>query len=353
MSLLEMTQQAIEPVDQKSRDAVAARQSRLTKPAGSLGRLESLSIQLAGIQRTAEPKAEQGAVFVMAADHGVCEEGVSAFPQEVTAQMVHNFVSGGAAINVLGRLVNARIVVSDVGIASDVPAELPIHIKKIGNGTKNMVRGPAMSCSEAIAAVEAGIEIFNVEYARAAFDMCATGDMGIGNTTASSAIASVITRKSPADLTGRGTGIGDEALRRKIATIEAALEHNKPNPADALDVLAKVGGFEIGALAGVILAASARHVPVILDGYISGAAALIAAGIAPLSVSYMIAGHVSADSGHAAMLNHLGLEPLLNLGLRLGEGTGAALAMNLCRAASRIVREMATFDSAGVAEKVD
>lgn len=353
MVLLTRTCASIEPLDAKSQEAVLAHQSRLTKPAGSLGRLEALSVQLAGIQRTQAPRAEQGVVLVMAADHGICQEGVSAFPQEVTAQMVHNFVTGGAAINVLGRLAGARVVVSDVGVASDLPAGLPVHCKKVGYGTKNMALGPAMSRDEAVAAVEAGIEVFNVEFERAPFDICATGDMGIGNTTASSAIAAVITGKSPAQLTGRGTGIDDEALKRKISVIETAIAKNVPNPGDAIDVLAAVGGFEIGALAGVILAAAARHVPVVIDGYISGAAALIAAGIAPLSRQYMIAGHVSADSGHAAMLEHLGLAPLLDLGLRLGEGTGAALAMMLCRAACRILNEMATFDSAGVAEKAE
>lgn len=351
MSLLTKTITAIEPLDEVSQKAVLAHQARLTKPAGSLGRLEALSVQLAGIQRTQAPHAEQGAVLVMAADHGVCQEGVSAFPQEVTAQMVHNFVAGGAAINVLGRLAGARVVVSDVGVASKLPDELSVHRKKVGYGTKNMALGPAMSRDQAVAAVEAGIEVFTIEFERGPFDICATGDMGIGNTTASSAIASVITGKSPAQLTGRGTGIDDEALKRKIAVIERAIARNKPNPGDALDVLAKVGGFEIGALVGVILAAAAQHIPVVIDGYISGAAALIAAGIAPLSQQYMIAGHVSADSGHAAMLEHLGLEPLLDLGLRLGEGTGAALSMMFCRAACRILNDMATFDSAGVAVK--
>ncbi|MGB9521689.1 MAG: nicotinate-nucleotide--dimethylbenzimidazole phosphoribosyltransferase, partial [Anaerolineales bacterium] len=339
---------SIVPPDLSIEKGALARQARLTKPKGSLGRLEALSAHIAAIQRKPEPVAEPGVVFVMAADHGVCAEGVSAYPQEVTAQMVMNFVVGGAAINVLSRFAGARVVVADMGIAANLSSSLPIYHKKIAMGTHNMAVGPAMSRKEAILSIETGINIFEEELSRAPFAIAATGDMGIGNTTASAAIAAVLTSVCPKAIVGRGTGIDDNTLARKIQVIETAIDLNKPDPNDGLDVLSKVGGFEIGAIAGVILAAAAHRIPVIIDGYISGAAALLANSLAPLSREYMIASHLSADAGHTAMLEDLELEPLLDLGMRLGEGTGAVLAMMLCAASCRILNEMATFETAGV-----
>ena len=262
--------------------------------------------------------------------------------------MVFNFVKGGAAINVLGARAGARVIVADIGVAVDFDSTIPIYHKKIAKGTKNMALEPAMTRAQAIRSVEAGIEVFEAEFAAKAFGIAATGDMGIGNTTPSSAMASVFTSHSVTKLVGRGTGIGDEALGRKIGVIERALALHKPNAADPLGVLTAVGGFEIGALAGVILASAAHRVPVLIDGYISGAAALLARALAPLSVDYMIASHLSGDAGHGIMLDSLGLEPLLDLGMRLGEGTGAALAMMLCSTACKVLNEMATFESAGV-----
>jgi len=331
--------------------AARRRHASLTKPAGSLGDLETLSVRLAAIQGRIAPRVDPGAVFVMAGDHGVCAEGVSAYPPEVTAQMVHNIVGGGAAINALASRAGARVVVADVGIAAVLETSIPIYHKKIAYGTKNMARGPAMSRDEAVRCIETGIEVFEAEFAAAPFGMAATGDMGIGNTTASTAMAAVFTDGSVRSLTGRGTGINDAGLERKIQVIERALALNKPEAADPVGVLAAVGGFEIGALAGVILASAAHRVPVIIDGYISGAAALLARALSPQSVEYMIAGHVSADSGHGKMLETLGLKPILDLGMRLGEGTGAALAMLICSAACKVLNEMATFESAGVAQK--
>ena len=351
MASLETTIARIVPIDGVAAEAAKARQDRLTKPQGSLGRLEELSVRIAGMTGAVRPRLGPGAVFVMAGDHGVCEEGVSAFPSEVTAQMLLNFVAGGAGINVLARKAGARVVVSDVGVALDVPQAPGLHVRKIARGTRNLAKGPAMTREEAKRSVEAGMEIFEEEFGRAAFGIAATGDMGIGNTTPSTALAAVFTGLPPSTLIGRGTGIDDAALSRKLGEVESARAVNAPKAEDALGALAAVGGFEIGALAGVILAASARKMPVLIDGYISGAAALVAQGLCPLSTQYMIAAHVSGDGAHKAMLDRLGLEPLLDLGLRLGEGTGAALAMMVCDAACRILDEMATFGDAGVSEK--
>lgn len=348
MNRLEAALAAIVEPDRAAEAAAGERQAALTKPTGSLGRLEELSIRIAGIQRRSDPRVDPGVVFVMAGDHGACAEGVSAYPPEVTAQMVLNFVSGGAAINVLGARAGARVVVADVGVAYDFDASIPIYHKKIAKGTKNLAAGPAMTREEALRSVEAGIEVFEAEYGASPFGIAATGDMGIGNTTASSAMAAVFTGHSVSKLVGRGTGIGDAALARKIVIIEKALALHKPDPADPIGVLAAVGGFEIGALAGVILASAAHRIPVLIDGYISGAAALLARAISPLSARYMIASHLSGDVGHRIMLDSLGLKPLLDLGMRLGEGTGAALAMMICSGACKVLNEMATFESAGV-----
>ncbi|OGO37199.1 MAG: nicotinate-nucleotide--dimethylbenzimidazole phosphoribosyltransferase, partial [Chloroflexi bacterium RBG_16_57_8] len=316
----------------------------------SLGRLEDLSVQLAGIQARPIPQIKNKAVIVMAGDHGVVAEGVSAYPQEVTPQMVMNFLSGGAGINVIARQIGARIRVVDMGVAGDIPANPQLLSRKVGRGTRNMAVGPAMTEDEAIKALEAGIEIINAD-AAAGLDIVGTGDMGIGNTTASSAICAVMTGKTCAEVTGRGTGVGDDQLRHKAEVIEKALKANRPDSKQALSVLAKVGGYEIGGLAGVMLVAGARRIPVVIDGFISGAAALIAVGLAPKLKQFLIAGHVSAEPGHQILLKHLGLIPLVNLGMRLGEGTGAAIGIFLCETAARVLAEMATFAEAGVSEK--
>jgi nicotinate-nucleotide--dimethylbenzimidazole phosphoribosyltransferase len=347
MSLLKQTIRSIQPLDTSAMDAARARQDRLTKPPGSLGRLEALSIQVAGITGQARPVIGGKVVITCAGDHGVVAQGVSAYPREVTEQMVANFLGGGAAINVLARHVGARVVVVDAGVAADLEPRPGLVIKKVAHGTADMTQGPAMSREQAVQAVEAGIEVVEEEIAGGA-GLIATGDMGIGNTTPSSAIVAAITGLPVAQVTGRGTGIDDATLAHKIAVIERALAVNRPDPADALDVLSKVGGFEIGAIAGVILGAAARRVPVVIDGFISTAGALIAGGLAPLAREYMIAAHDSVEIGHRAMLDHLGLVPCLDFDLRLGEGTGAALVLGIVEAACKVLDEMATFESAGV-----
>jgi nicotinate-nucleotide--dimethylbenzimidazole phosphoribosyltransferase len=341
---------AIGPLDESAMRDARARQARLTKPPGSLGRLEELSVQLAGISGGALPSLPRKTVIVAAADHGVAADGVSAYPPAVTAQMVLNFARGGAAINVLARQAGALVVVVDVGIAADMVGVPGLIHRKIARGSQNITRGPAMSHAQAIAALEVGLDVLQAEHA-SGMDLVATGDMGIGNTTPSAAIVAALTGRPPAQVTGRGTGVDDAGLARKVAAVERALSVNRPDTTDALDVLAKVGGFEIAALAGVMLGAAAARVPVVIDGFISGAAALIAAGLAPQVQPYLIAAHQSVEIGHRAALQHLGLRPLLDLELRLGEGTGAVLAFHLVEAAARILAEMATFDEAGVSDK--
>ena len=349
-NLIETTIQSIKPLDQNSMSLAKARQDTLTKPRGSLGRLEALSIQLAGIQGKSRPQIQKKAVIVMVADHGVVAEGTSAYPQAVTAQMVLNFIRGGAGINVISRQIGAKVIVVDVGIAGKTSSFLGIIHRKIASGTQNMCHGPAMTLEQAQQSLEAGIEIVQSEINKG-LDIAGTGDMGIGNTTASSAICAVMTGKTVAEVTGRGTGLDDQQFRHKIEIIEKALRVNSPDPARPLEVLAKVGGLEIGGLAGVMLGAAARRVPVMIDGFISGAGALIAAAICPQARDYMIASHVSVEPGHRYLLEHLGLKPLLDLDLRLGEGTGAALGISLADSACRILAEMATFDEAGVSDK--
>jgi len=348
---LEQIIREIKPPDESAIQSARLRQDTLTKPRGSLGRLEELSIQLAGITGNPFPSMERKAIIVMAADHGVALEGVSAYPAEVTPQMVLNFLRGGAAINVLARQANARVVIVDMGVAADLaePGGALIH-RKIGFGTANLAKGPAMTPEQAPQSIQSGIEIAEAEIARGA-DILATGDMGIGNTTASAAIGCALMDQIPENMTGRGTGVDNEGLRRKIDVIRRALNVNRPNGKDALDVLAKVGGFEIGGLVGVILASAANRKPVVIDGFISTAAAMLAASLAPTARDYMIAAHVSQERGHRLMLEWLGLDPLLDLSLRLGEGTGAVLAFHLIEASARILCEMATFGEAGVSDK--
>ena len=341
----------IQPLDEATMQSARVRQDTLTKPRGSLGRLEELSIQLAGITGNPFPSMERKAVIVMAADHGVALEGVSAYPAEVTPQMVLNFLRGGAAINVLARQANARVVIVDMGVAADLtdPSRKLIH-RKIGFGTANLAKGPAMTPEQARQSIQSGIEIAEAEIAPGV-DILATGDMGIGNTTASAAIACALMDQTPENMAGRGTGVDDDGLKRKIDVIGRALDVNRPDGKDALDVLAKVGGFEIGGLVGVILASAVNRKPVVIDGFISTAAAMLAVTLAPAARDYMIAAHVSQERGHRLMLEWLGLKPLLDLNLRLGEGTGAVLAVHLIEASARILCEMATFGEAGVSDK--
>ena len=340
----------IPSLDEAAMWLARTRQDTLTKPPGSLGRLEELSIQLAGMKADPFPSVERKAVIVMAADHGVTAEGVSAYPAEVTRQMVLNFLRGGAAINVLARQAGVRVTVVDVGVAAEFEPTPGLTQRKVMCGTRNLARGPAMTREEAEQAIHVGMDVLNEEAARG-LDIVATGDMGIGNTTASSAIAAVLTGLPVSQLVGRGTGIDDQGLERKMRVIERALEVNQPDASDPLDVLHKVGGLEIAGLAGVIIAAASQRIPVVVDGFISTAAAMIAAGLAPRVREYLIAAHQSVEIGHQAMLRHLRLTPLLDLNMRLGEGTGAALSFHLVEAAVRILREMATFDEAGVSDK--
>jgi len=341
----------IQPLDERAMAEARIRQDNLTKPQGSLGRLESLSIQVAGIKKNPKPQIVHKVIFTLAGDHGVTQEGVSAYPSEVTSQMVYNFVRGGAGINVLARLVRARVVVADLGVASILERHPNLKDKKVAMGTQNMAHGPAMSQEEAIRSIEAGIELVEEELMKGV-DILGTGDMGIGNTTPSSAITAVITGAEVATVTGRGTGLDEEGWRRKVRIIQKALDVNRPDQKDVIDVLSKVGGFEIGGIAGLILAGAKHRIPIVIDGFISGAAALIATSLSPKVKSYLIASHQSAEQGHKILLEYLGLKPLMNLDFRLGEGTGAALGIFLVEASLKILDEMATFSEASVSEKL-
>lgn len=326
------------------------RLDNLTKPQGSLGRLEELAKQICAISGKDNPSLAHRVIFTLACDHGVSDEGVSAYPKEVTAQMVYNFLNGGAGINVLANHVGARVVVADMGVCVDLKPDPRLIVKKISYGTKNMAKGPAMTRDEAINSICAGIDIFLDEFKKG-IDIIGTGEMGIGNTTASSAITAIFTKKPVEEVTGKGTGLNGDGLKKKIAIIEKAISINNPDPDDPIDVLSKVGGFEIGGLTGIILAAASNKIPVVIDGFISGAAALIAFYIEPKVKDYMIAAHCSVESGHKVILEHIGLRPLLDLDLRLGEGTGAALGINLAEASIKILTQMATFESANVSER--
>ncbi|SNR87455.1 nicotinate-nucleotide-dimethylbenzimidazole phosphoribosyltransferase [Anaerovirgula multivorans] len=327
--------------------------NHLAIPPGSLGELLTLAEQLSAIKETLKPSVRNKMVIVMAGDHGVVEEGVSAFPQEVTPQMVSNFVKGGASINVLSEVVGAKVVVVDMGVAEDLTVFIEtgdVLPYKIDYGTKNMTKGPAMTRDQAEKALLAGIEVVSKMIQEKGVELIATGDMGIGNTTPSSAIVSVMTGKSVTEVTGRGTGIDDQALENKIRAIEKAIEINKPDAKDSLDVLSKVGGYEIAGIAGVILGAAYYKVPVVIDGFISTAGALIAKGLNANVVDYMIASHKSVEVGHQHMWQELGLDPILDLKFRLGEGTGAVMAMNIVEAAAQVINKVLTFEDAGVSK---
>lgn len=348
-SLLEATCARILPPDEDA----AARTQRLlddkTKPRRSLGRLEDVACRIAAMRSDDRPPMPVKAIVVMAADHGVAAEGVSAYPQEVTRQMVANFARGGAAINVLARQAHARLVVVDMGVAGEAEQAPDLLVRRIAPGTRSLARGPAMTRDEARRALETGIAIAT-DLAADGVTLLGTGEMGIGNTTSASALAAVLTGAPVEQVTGRGTGVDEGAWRRKVDVIRRAIERERPDPADALDVLARFGGFEIAGLAGLVLGAAAARVPVLVDGLIAGVAALVAVRLAPRAGGYLLASHRSVEPGHGPVLDALALEPLLDLRLRLGEGTGAVLAMGLVDAALRVLHEMASFAAAGVAD---
>jgi nicotinate-nucleotide--dimethylbenzimidazole phosphoribosyltransferase len=351
MSLLDDTVAAVTPLRASAVAEARERQERLTKPSGSLGMLEDISAQLAGLAGECPPPLPEPAVIaVFAADHGVHAQGVTPWPQEVTAQMVANFVASGAVVNAIAAQTGAGVCVVDVGVATDLPPSPGLLSRKVRAGTADMATGPAMSREEAASAVEVGIEIAR-ELVAAGNRCLLTGDMGIANTTASAALVAVFTGAEPEDVTGRGTGIDDAMWARKVSVVRAALARHQPDPADPVGVLAAVGGLEHAALAGFMLGAAALRVPVLLDGVIAGAAALAANAFAPDVVHALIAGHLSTEPGARRALAALGLRPLINLDLRLGEGSGAALALPIVQSAARVLRDVATFDSAGVSSE--
>ena len=359
----------IASINGKFNELAQKRLDNLTKPLGSLGRLEEFARRLVAITENTMPVIDKKVIFTFAGDHGVADEGVSAFPKEVTRQMVLNFLNGGAGINVLARHAGADVIVVDIGVDFDwglsqdlrakrseavesglSPYSPDFVSKKVIMGTKNMRKGPAMTKEEAEKCIGVGIELAN-EYSKKGYKIFGTGEMGIANTTPSSAIVAVLTGRSVSEVTGKGTGIGDDALKNKIKVIEDSIALNKPNPTDPIDVLSKVGGAEIGGIAGLIIGAASNRIPVVIDGFISTAGALIAYCIEPKTKDYMFAAHNSVEIGHKIMLEKIGLRPILDLDLRLGEGTGAALAMLVIEGGLKIYKEMATFGEAGVSGK--
>jgi nicotinate-nucleotide--dimethylbenzimidazole phosphoribosyltransferase len=352
-ALLESTVDAVPPVDEQARAAARDRLDRMTKPRGALGRVEDVAVALSGIAGACPPPVPSpAAVAVFAADHGVHAQGVTPWPQEVTVQMVANFLDGGAVVNAFARQLGAEVQVVDIGVAADldpVPGLLP---RKVAPGTADMTAGPAMTREQARAALEHGIEVAR-DLVAAGNRCLLTGDMGIANTTAAAALVCAFTGADPAEVTGRGTGIDDATLVRKTEVVRRALDRHRPDPADPLGVLAAVGGFEHAGLAGFVLGAAALRTPVLLDGVIAGSAALVAAAFAPDAAGYCLAGHRSAEPGGAIALDRLGLAPLLELDMRLGEGTGALLSLPVLQGAARAMADVATFDSAGVTDKTD
>jgi len=352
---LEKILKGIKPVDQEWIQKAQERTAQLLMPTRALGRLHEISEQLCGIQETLAPSIDQKAILVMAGDHGVVEEGVSAYPQEVTPAMVQTFLAGGAGINAISRQVGADVRVLDMGVIADVDTTGlkgadRLIVRKIANGTANFARGPAMSHQDAETAVVTGFQEAASLFEQGV-DILGTGDMGIGNTTPSAAIGVVLAKASVEKMVGRGTGVDDAGLARKRDVVRRGIELNKPEPDNGLDVLAKVGGFEIGGIAGAILAAAFHRRAVAVDGFISTAGALIAHSLCPTVKDFLFAGHFSEEPGHRIMLAHLGLKPILDLGMRLGEGTGAALAMNVMEGAVCMFKEVLTFEEAGVANK--
>jgi nicotinate-nucleotide--dimethylbenzimidazole phosphoribosyltransferase len=349
--LLNETIKKIRPLDLSIEPEAQKRLDCLTKPQGSLGKLEELARRIAVIQGKVPPRLGRKLLFVFAADHGITQEGVSAYPKEVTAQMTYNFLDGGAAINVLARHHGVDTKVVDVGVDHEFAAPSGLGNYKIRRGTANFAHGPAMTRDEAASSVELGIRL-PCEVAAEDLFLLGAGDMGIGNTSSAAAILCALTGAAPADVVGRGTGIDDATLGRKIAAIEKGLNINRPDPKDSLDILAKVGGLEIGAMTGMILGAVAWRIPMVLDGFISGAAALLAQRFCPDVRDYLFASHLSAERGHRLILEELKLAPVLDLQMRLGEGTGACILMGLIEASVKIMGEMATFESASVKEKL-
>jgi nicotinate-nucleotide--dimethylbenzimidazole phosphoribosyltransferase len=348
MKNLEKAISAIRPPDNEVYEQALERLARQARPAGSLGILEEVSARLASIKGTLDVRLDKRMVITCAGDHGVVDEGVSLFPREVTPQMVMNFVNDGASVNVLARHVGAEVKAADLGVDFDFDPDLPIFHKKVRKGTSNFTRGPAMARDEAIASINAGIAIVDELFEKSRVDLLGTGDMGIGNTTPSAAVIAAFSGIDPEKLTGRGTGIDDAMLSNKIRVIRKGLEVNQPDPGDAIDVLAKVGGFEIGGLAGLVIGAAAHGIPVVCDGLISTAGALIACELAPGAKAYLFAGHRSVEAGHRFMHERLNLTPLLDVGFRLGEGTGAALAFHLMCASTRILAEIKTFEEVAI-----
>jgi len=348
MSLLFETLSSISSPDTAIYKTARERLANQARPAGSLGMLESAAARLAAIHKTLDIRLNHKIILTCAGDHGIVAEGVSLFPQEVTAQMIYNFIDGGASINVLARHAGARVRVADFGVNHEFDPALPIFHKKIRKGTHNFYKQPAMSREEAVASIEAGIETVNELMAHTSIDMVGTGDMGIGNTSPSTAIIAAFSKLPVRELTGRGTGLDDRGLSHKAAVIESALDMHAPDPADPIDVLAKVGGFEIGGIAGIVIGAAAHGIPVLSDGLISTAGTLIATELVPATKDYLFAAHQSVEVGHQYMLSRIGADPLLNLNLRLGEGTGAALAMEILDAATRVLAEIRTFEEVNI-----
>ena len=349
---LQQVIEAIKPINEKAGETALHHINNLTKPLGSLGELEIIGVKLAEITGKALPEVSPPGVIVFAADHGIADEGVSAYPQEVTAQMVLNLLSGGAGINVFTNAVNGMIEVVDVGVKSDIDCQDLIHAK-IAWGTKNFAKEEAMTRDEAVQSLEIGMERAKAMIDDKGAKLLIVGELGIANTTVSSAITAILINKEVRSLVGQGTGILPTALDFKASVIEKALEKHKPNPDDAIDILQKVGGFEIGAMAGAMLYAASRRIPILLDGFICTASALLAEKLAPNVKDYMLAGHQSAEPGHKAALEALDKKPLLQLQLRLGEGSGAALAFHLVEASTKMMKEMATFEAANVSKEIE
>lgn len=350
--MIEQTIKKLKPIECNWIERAVERQRQLTKPPGSLGVLEYAANRLAAIQQSLTPKFDRQRIYVAAADHGVVEEGVSAYPREVTAQMVWNFLRGGAAINVLARHAGIEVVVVDAGVDAEFADAPGLVTAKAMRGTANFTRGPAMTKEQAIRSVELGIDQAKAA-AELGCQMIGLGEMGIGNTTAASAITSALTGASPQEVTGYGTGVDDAGLQRKINAVSRALEINRPDRADPLDILSKVGGAEIGFLMGIALGAAGESIPVVADGFISTAAAALAVSLCPTVRDYLFIAHRSQEKGHGALNELIGHRPLLDLQMRLGEGTGAALAMQLLTASAKLLGEMATFAGAGVSDKGD
>ena len=340
----------ISPVDENARREAADRQDRLTKPRGSLGRLEEIACRVCAIKKTNHPRVSRKRIVLFAADHGVTEEGVTLYPKEVTSQMVRNFVRKGAAINAIGESVGVEVEVVDIGVDDDLADMEGFIRKKIARGTSNIARGPAMSIEQATEAVLVGVERAETAW-RDGIELLGTGDMGIGNTTPSAALYAAMLDLPASEVTGRGTGLGDERLIHKVKIVEQAIKVNKTRITDTFSALAALGGFEIAGLCGLVIGAARRCIPVVIDGFISSAAAMMAIKMKPEVRQYCFFGHLSQEKGHAALMERFGEKPLLDLDMRLGEGTGAALAMAIIEAAVAMHNNMATFDSAGVSDK--